>query len=149
MSLFYNTECYIHRSPTVQKVLMRVFKNKPFARFARKAGLADKALLKAITDAEQGLVDADLGGGVLKQRVARDGGGKSGGFRTIILFRLGERAFFVLGFAKSDRDNIRDDELAAFKLLAAALLAYDDVALATAVAAGVLLEVMGDDETIS
>jgi hypothetical protein len=128
---------------------MRVFKNKPFARFARKAGLADKALLKAITDAEQGLVDADLGGGVLKQRVARDGGGKSGGFRTIILFRLGERAFFVHGFAKSDRDNIRDDELAAFKLLAAALLAYDDVALVTAVAAGVLLEVMGDDETIS
>jgi hypothetical protein len=128
---------------------MRVFKNKPFARFARKAGLADKALLKAITDAEKGLVDADLGGGVLKQRVARDGGGKSGGFRTIILFRLGERAFFIHGFAKSDRDNIRDDELAAFKLLAAALLAYDDVALATAVAAGVLLEVMGDDETIS
>jgi hypothetical protein len=128
---------------------MRVFKNKPFARFARKAGLADKALLKAITDAEKGLVDADLGGGVLKQRVARDGGGKSGGFRTIILFRLGERAFFIHCFAKSDRDNIRDDELAAFKLLAAALLAYDDVALATAVAAGVLLEVMGDDETIS
>jgi hypothetical protein len=128
---------------------MRVFKNKPFARFARKAGLADKALLKAITDAEQGLVDADLGGGVLKQRVAREGGGKSGGFRTIILFRLGERAFFVHGFAKSERDNIRDDELAAFKLLAAALLAYDDAALATAVAAGVLVEVKGDDETIS
>jgi hypothetical protein len=128
---------------------MRVFKNKPFARFARKAGLADKALLKAITDAEQGLVDADLGGGVLKQRVAREGGGKSGGFRTIILFRLGERAFFAHGFAKSDRDNIRGDELAAFKLLAAALLAYDDAALATAVAAGVLVEVKGDDETIS
>jgi hypothetical protein len=128
---------------------MRVFKNKPFARFARKAGLADKALLKAITDAQQGLVDADLGGGVLKQRVAREGGGKSGGFRTIILFRLGERAFFVHGFAKSARDNIRDDELAAFKLLAVALLAYDDAALATAVVAGVLVEVKGDDETIS
>src|SRR5271168_2184146 len=111
---------------------MRVFKNKPFARFARKAGLADQALLKAIADAEQGLVDADLGGGVLKQRVAREGGGKSGGFRTIILFRSGERAFFVHGFAKSDRANIRDDELAAFKLLAAALLAYDDVSLAAA-----------------
>jgi hypothetical protein len=128
---------------------MRVFKNKPFARFARKAGLADPALLKAITDAEQGLVDADLGGGVLKQRVAREGGGKSGGFRTIILFRSGERAFFVHGFAKSDRANIRDGELAAFKLLAATLLAYDDVALATAVAAGVLMEVKGDEEAIS
>jgi hypothetical protein len=128
---------------------MRVFKNKPFARFARKAGLADQALLKAIADAEQGLVDADLGGGVLKQRVAREGGGKSGGFRTIILFRSGERAFFVHGFAKSDRANIRDDELAAFKLLASALLAYNDVALATVVAAGVLMEVKSDEEAVS
>jgi len=127
---------------------MRVFKNKPFARFARKAGLADQALLKAITDAERGLVDADLGGGVLKQRVAREGGGKSGGFRTIILFRSGERAFFVHGFAKSDRDNIRDDELEAFKLLATALLGYDDTALAAATAAGVLVEVKGNDEAV-
>ena len=92
---------------------MRVFKNKPFARFARKAGLDDKVLRQAIEAAERGLVDADLGGGVIKQRVARQGGGKSGGFRTIVLFRLGERAFFVHGFAKSDLGNIRADELAA------------------------------------
>ena len=136
-------------SVKVPKVQMRVFKNKPFARFARKAGLADKALLKAIADVEQGLVDADLGGGVLKQRVAREGGGKSGGFRTIILFRFGQRAFFVHGFAKSDRDNIRDDELAAFKLLAVALLAYDDAALARAITAGVLMEVKDNGETVS
>ncbi len=81
---------------------MRVFKNKPFARFARKAGLTDSALMKAVAEAERGLVDAVLGGGVIKQRVAREGGGKSGGFPTIILFRLGEMAFFVHGFAKSD-----------------------------------------------
>jgi hypothetical protein len=59
---------------------------------------------------EQGLVDADLGGGVIKQRIARRGAGKSGGFRALILFKAGERAFFVHGFAKSDRDNIRNDE---------------------------------------
>ncbi len=94
-------------------------------------------------------MDADLGGGVLKQRVAREGGGKSGGFRTIILFRLGARAFFVHGFAKSDRENIRDDELVAFKMLAIEMLAYDDAALTAAVAAGVLVEIVSDEEAVS
>jgi hypothetical protein len=124
---------------------VRIFKNKPFARFARKARLADSALREAIANAGKGLIDADLGGGVIKQRIARAGGGKSGGFRTIILFRAGTRAFFVHGFAKNERDNIRDDELAAFKMLAAEMLNYDDAALAKAVAAGVLTEVMDDD----
>jgi hypothetical protein len=124
---------------------VRVFKNKPFTRFARRARLPDSALREAIANAERGLIDADLGGGVLKQRIARSGGGKSGGFRTIILFRAGTRAFFVHGFAKSERDNIRDDELAAFKMLAAEMLNYDDSALATAMAAGVLTEVTDDD----
>ena len=123
---------------------MRVFKNKPFARFARKAGLDDEVLRQAIDAAARGLVDADLGGGVIKQRVARPGGGKSGGFRTIVLFRLGERAFFVHGFAKSDLGNIRADELAAFRMLASHLLAYDDAALAAAVEAGALMEIMSD-----
>jgi hypothetical protein len=91
------------------------------------------------------MIDADLGGGVIKQRIARAGEGRSGGFRTIILFRAGSRAFFVHGFAKNEQDNIRDDELAAFKLLAARLLAFDDATLAKAIAAGVLMEVMGDD----
>ena len=124
---------------------MRIFKNKSFARFARKARLADADLCKAVWNAEQGLIDADLGGGVLKQRIARSGGGKSGGFRTIILFRAGTRAFFVHGFAKNERDNIRDDELAAFRMLAAEMLAYDDQAIARALAAGVLMEVRMDD----
>jgi hypothetical protein len=90
----------------------------------------------------RGLIDADLGGGVIKQRIARQGGGKSGGFRALILLKAGERAFFVHGFAKSDRDNIRNDELAALKRLAAELLNYDNAALAKAIAAGVLTEVM-------
>lgn len=120
---------------------MRIFKNKPFARFARKARVSDQVLREAIGRAGRGLIDADLGGGVIKQRIAREGAGKSGGFRTIILFRAGERSFFVHGFAKNEQDNIREDELAAFKLLAAQLLALDDAALVTAIAAGVLTEV--------
>ena len=124
---------------------MRIFKNKSFARFARKTRITDAILCAAVADASRGLIDADLGGGVVKQRIARQGGGKSGGFRTIILFRIGERAFFVHGFAKNERDNIRDDELAAFKLLAAELLAYDDVVLAKAIANGTLTEVVCSD----
>ncbi len=79
---------------------------------------------------------------MIKQRIARKGGGKSGGFRALILLEAGERAFFVHGFAKSDRDNIRDDELAALKKLARELLGYDEAALANSIAAGALTEVV-------
>jgi hypothetical protein len=127
---------------------MRVFKNKALARFARKSRISDAALCKAVGDATRGLIDADLGGGVIKQRIAREGGGKSGGFRTIILFRVGARAFFVHGFAKNEKDNIEDNELAAFKLLATQMQAYSDAALAKALENGTLIEVMCDDQAI-
>jgi hypothetical protein len=128
---------------------VRVFKNKAFARFARKARITDAILCTAVADLSRGIIDADLGGGVLKQRIARRGEGKSGGFRTIILFRIRERAFFVHGFAKNDQANIRDDELAAFKLLAAEMLGYDNEALIRAIGNGTLTEVVCNDETVS
>ena len=120
---------------------MRIFKTRIFARFARKVVLTDTALSNAMMDAKRGLIDADLGGGVIKQRIARRGDGKSGGFRTIVLFRLQERAVFVYGFEKSARDNIQDDELQAFRRLARQMLSYDDTELAAAIKAGVLIEV--------
>src|SRR2546427_1960732 len=52
---------------------MRIFKNAWFARYARKQDISDKSMVQAIERAEQGLIDADLGGGVIKQRVARPG----------------------------------------------------------------------------
>ena len=120
---------------------MRVFKTKTFARFARKAGLGDGPLCKAIADAELGLIDANLGGGVIKQRVARRGEGKSGGFRVVVLYKPGTRGIFVYGFAKSDRANIAPDELAALKELASEMLAYDQNQIARAIASGPLIEV--------
>ena len=93
----------------------RVFKTRWFERFARKEKIPDPALIDAVARAENGQVDADLGGGVIKQRIARPGRGKSGGYRTIIFFRRGERAVFAYGFAKSDRANIDDDEEKQFK----------------------------------
>ena len=117
-------------------------------RFAKKAGIGDGALCEAIRDAERGLIAADLGGGVIKQRIARPGEGKSGGFRTLIVFRAGTRAFFVHGFAKNAKDNIGKDELVALKKLASGLLGYDDTATARVVASGTLTEVMCDEKAI-
>ncbi len=78
---------------------------------------------------------------MIKQRLAREGQGKSGGFRTILLLRRGSKAFFVYGFAKSDRDNIRRDELNAFRKLASEMLTFDDKALAAAIRNGTITEI--------
>ena len=117
-------------------------------RFAKKAGIGNAALCEAVRDAERGLIAADLGGGVIKQRIARPGGGKSGGFRTLIVFRAGTRAFFVHGFAKNEKDNIGKDELVAIKRLASGLLGYDDGAIARVVASGTMTEVKCDEKAI-
>lgn len=93
----------------------RVFKTRWFERFARKQKIGDAALVDAVARAEKGQVDADLGGEVIKQRIARPSQGKSGGYRTIIFFRRGTRAVFAYGFAKSDRANIDADEEKQFK----------------------------------
>jgi hypothetical protein len=136
-------------NPRLKGRKVRVFKNKAFARFARKAGLDDSALCKAIGDAQRGLVDADLGGGVIKQRIARRGGGKSRGFRVLIVFRAGERAFFVYGFAKNELDNVGPNELAALRKLASELLAYDNRAVQQAINARALIEVFCDAQAVS
>lgn len=124
---------------------LRIFKNKWFVRFARREGIEDTELCEAIERAEKGLIDADLGGGVIKQRIARPNEGKSGGFRSIVLFRSGEKSFFVYGFSKSGRDNVRKDELQGFKELADEMLPYDDTALKKAIKAGALMEVKCDE----
>lgn len=128
---------------------MRIFRNKPFSRFARKAGFSDADLAEAVERVSQGLVDADLGGGVIKQRIARPGAGKSGGFRTIILLRIGSRAFFVHGFAKNDLGNIRKDELDMFKVLAQQVLNLEDVRLEAALRSGTFVEISQDAKAIS
>lgn len=124
----------------------RVFKTKWFARFARREGIMDATLCEAVERAQKGIVDADLGGNVLKQRIARPGSGRSGGYRTILLLRIGTRAVFVYGFAKSDRANIDKDELEGFRSLAAELLNYEDERIEKALDAGALLEVDCDGD---
>ncbi|MGQ0661481.1 type II toxin-antitoxin system RelE/ParE family toxin [Sphingosinicella sp.] len=105
---------------------MRVYLTKVFARDARKADVADEALFEAIDRAERGLIDADLGGGLIKQRVARPGKGRSGGYRTIVAYREAERAIFMLMFAKSAQANIAAAELEEIREIAKPLMRLDD-----------------------
>ncbi len=105
---------------------MRIFKNAWFKRFAGRERISDTTLAKVIARAEKGAVDADLGGNVIKLRVARPGQGKSSGYRTIVVFRQEDKAFFVYGFAKKELDNISRDELKVFKRAAKELLALSD-----------------------
>lgn len=115
---------------------LKVFKSAWFERFARKQRITSRSLLEAIDRAERGLIDADLGSGVIKQRVARQGQGKSGGFRTIVLYRAAGRAFFVYGFAKSDRSSITGNEGTMFKKAATHVLGLSDAQLAELIAKG-------------
>jgi hypothetical protein len=125
---------------------VRIFKSRRFAKFARKERIQDFKLCEAAKEAEQGLIDADYGGGVIKQRIARPNEGKSGGYRSIILFRKGERSFFVYGFAKSELANIEESDVRDFKKLAATLLAAHDADLRKLVDRGEFTEVNCHEE---
>ena len=118
-----------------------VYKNKPFARFAKKTRITDVDLWNAAQLANEGVIDADLGGGVIKQRIAAAGKGKSGGSRSIILFRKNDRAVYVYGFEKKDLANIRPNELEAFRELAQVILGYTNAEIARRVEDGALFNV--------
>jgi hypothetical protein len=128
---------------------VRIFKSRWFQRFARKEGIADAVLREAVARAEKGQIDADLGGGVVKQRIARPGQGRSKGYRTIILFRRGAMAFFVYGFAKSRRANIDANEEVQFKEAAKHVLALTDKQLAELLKRGDFTEVKSDEQKVS
>ncbi len=125
---------------------MRILKNKAFSKWAAKEGIGDNALRAAVEEMARGLVEADLGGHVFKKRVATVGRGKSGGARTLLVYRVGDKAFFVYGFAKNIRANIKADELDGLKKLAKELLGYTARQLEQAIIGGALIEVNGDEE---
>jgi hypothetical protein len=127
---------------------VRIFKTRSFERFARKERVGDPALCEAIARAESGLVDADLGGQVIKQRVARPGQGRSGGYRTLIAYRSRSRAIFMFGFAKNDSDNVSGDELVELKKAAALMLSWPTKEAEALVKGGKWTEVVCDDEDL-
>lgn len=126
--------------------MKRVFKTRHFSRWMRKTELSDRMLCAAVAEMVLGLIDADLGSGVVKKRVGLAGRGKRGGARTLIATNKGNRWFFVFGFEKNERANIADDELAALQELAAHLLARTGRQLDEAIQDGSLQEICDDDK---
>jgi len=126
---------------------VRTFKTKWFARFARREGIADKSLLEAVERVERGLIDADLGGGLIKQRVARQGQGRSGGYRTILAYRAKGWAVFLFGFAKNELDNITQNELIVLREVAENWLVADAALIRKEIEAGNLQEIEDGEET--
>ncbi|AXK43552.1 type II toxin-antitoxin system RelE/ParE family toxin [Erythrobacter aureus] len=120
---------------------MRIYANRWFAKFAAKGKISDATLADAVRRAESGLIDADLGSGLIKQRIAREGGSKSGGYRSILIFRSGERAIFVFAFAKSAKANLSRSELKVYRKAASVMLELGDDEIEMEVETGRLVEV--------
>lgn len=120
---------------------MRIFKHKAFSRWAADEGLTDKPLKEAVLEMEQGLYEANLGSGLYKKRIAIPGKGKSGGYRTLVACKLHDKAFFIFGFAKNERDNITDSEEKVYRKLAKDLLEMDLKSIENLLKNGKLIEV--------
>jgi len=126
--------------------MRRIFKTRYFSRWMRKTDLTDKALCAAVSEMETGLIDADLGGSVVKKRVALPGRGKSGSARTLVATNKGNRWFFVFGFEKSERANISKKELEALQNIATDLLRLNSNQLDAHVDNEALQEICHDDQ---
>ncbi|MDI6755843.1 MAG: type II toxin-antitoxin system RelE/ParE family toxin [Thermodesulfobacteriota bacterium] len=118
-----------------------ILKTRHFASWARKSGLADSLLDKAVLEIERGLLEADLGGGIVKKRIALPGRGKRGSIRTLLATNRNDRWFFVFGFEKNKRANISDNELESLKKLAKHLLGLTAAQIIAAIEEGALVEV--------
>lgn len=112
-----------------------------FGKWAASEGLSHEALTTAVAEIEDGLVDAQLGGNLVKKRVAIPGRGKRGSTRTILAVKTGQCAFYIYGYAKNARANISRDELKGLKMLAKELLGYEGKVLGQALSSGALVEV--------
>jgi len=122
------------------------FKTRWLARFARRENIDDKSLCDSIDRADRGLIDADLGSGLIKQRVARRGKGRSGGYRMIVAYRKQGRAVFLYAFAKSERANISPDELEDLREVGAMWLAASAKQIAVELREGTLEEIVYEDK---
>jgi hypothetical protein len=126
--------------------MRRVFKTRYFSRWMRKTELTDSALCAAVAEMAAGLIDADLGGGVVKKRIALPGRGKSGSARTLVATNKGSRWFFVFGFEKNERSNISAKEVEAVQRIAADLFRLSSSELDAHVTTDALKEICNDSE---
>ena len=120
---------------------MNKLMTKEFAKWAEKQQIPENELVYAIDEIQNGLLDANLGGHIYKKRIRFKGQGKSKSGRTIICYKKNDRAIFVHGFAKHEKDNLSKKELHAFKEFAKILLALTQDAINTAIKNGDFIEV--------
>ncbi|MGR4844646.1 type II toxin-antitoxin system RelE/ParE family toxin [Rhizobium sp. LARHSG275] len=120
---------------------MRVLKDLEFEDWAAEYNVTDAMLCDAAKEIEAGLVDARLGGFLLKKRVAAPGRGKRGSYRTIVGHRQGDRLIFVHGFAKNETDNITKKEKEALRKLCDVYMLADDKKLAEMIELKLILEI--------
>ncbi len=123
---------------------MIIYKLKSFARFAKSENIEDKSLIEAVVRVGRGLVDANLGSGLIKQRVSRKGQGRSSGYRVIIAFQVGKFALFMFGFAKSAQSNLDEQQLKALRNIAEDWLLADGDAFRAALEQGKIMEIKND-----
>ena len=124
--------------------MMEIFVTRWVARFVRKEGISKALLVEAVRRIESGLIDADLGGGILKVRIARPGRGRSSGYRMLLAYRVRRRVVFIYGFAKNETENIEPHELAAVREFGLSLLWLDEDGIAEALSDGSLKEIEHD-----
>jgi hypothetical protein len=126
---------------------MRVFKNKWFARWARTENVPDAVLLRAAAEVAAGQVEADLGGGLFKKRLPREGGGKRSGYRVLIGYKKphADRIVFLYAFAKNVRSNISDKEKEALSLVAEAFVVATEYQISFLLKKGAIVEVQHHD----
>jgi len=121
--------------------MKRVFKTKTFDRWARKV-VSDALLCQAAREIEQGLFEADLGGGVCKKRVAVPGQGKSGSTRTLVAKKHKDAIFFLAGREKNQPgSDFSDKEVDAAKIIASGLQAAEAQKLDELLADEILKEI--------
>ena len=124
---------------------IQVLVTKPFSRWMRKSQVTNTDILGAAQEMVEGLIDANLGGHLVKKRVALRGRGKSAGARTIVATKFEQRWIFLFGFEKNERSNIDASELKVLQELASSLLGLDQQAIALAINAGQLFQLQGDE----
>jgi hypothetical protein len=138
----YSTKCYNE----VDDSNMRIFKTKWFDKWAIKEGVTNATLISAMDEIARGLVDAELGGHVYKKRIKLPGRGKRGGARTLLTYKANDKAFFIYGYAKNERENIGNTDLEALKELAVDLLGYTEAEITKAIENAEFKEIKGDEE---
>lgn len=125
----------------IDNITMRIFKTSVFDKFARKNQIDDEMLIEAVFRANQGLIDAELGSNIIKQRIARKGQGRSSGFRSFIFYRINENSYFVAGISKNEQENITQKQLALLKRLAKEYEEKTEQQIAQEIELGLLIEI--------